>query len=131
MTSEPDGSIDPEIPEEEIPEGAAVFPEIPADLGVDPLLLATLHATVFLLGSSAEVVHPNAADEALGAMAEYLNRLSGTRLIRVQEDMDCLVAYARQEKWPKQLVQTLRSFLKDVGVGAGTTPEMSEDAEDE
>ena len=33
---------------DEVPEGAAVFPEIPAELGVHPLLLAVLHAVVFL-----------------------------------------------------------------------------------
>ena len=41
--------------ESEVPEGAAVFPPIPAELGVNPLLLATLHAAVFLSGSSEDV----------------------------------------------------------------------------
>src|SRR5436190_1337806 len=37
-----------------VPEGAAVFPDIPAELGVDPLLLATLHASgVTLVGCGA------------------------------------------------------------------------------
>ena len=47
--------------DDEVPEGAAVFPTIPAELGVDPLLLAVLHATVFLAGSDEAVVHPAAA----------------------------------------------------------------------
>ena len=38
----------------EVPDGAAVFPEIPAELGVQPLLLAVLQATVFLAGSTEE-----------------------------------------------------------------------------
>src|SRR5262249_1739625 len=38
-----------------VPEGAAVFPPIPEELGVDPLLLAVLHATVFLAGSGETV----------------------------------------------------------------------------
>ena len=36
---------------DEVPDGAAVFPLIPAELGVHPLLLAVLHAYVFLDGS--------------------------------------------------------------------------------
>jgi hypothetical protein len=101
----------------EVPEGAAVFPEIPAELGAHPLLLAVLHATVFLAGSDDEVVHPAAADEAVAALVGYLRRLEGEDLRRVREDMACLVAYARQQKWPKQLVQSLKSFLSDFGIG--------------
>jgi hypothetical protein len=107
-------------PEEErgdVPEGAAVFAEIPPELGVHPLLLAVLHATVFLVGSTNDVVHPGAADEALGFMAAYLQRLEGAQLRQVQEDMACLVAFARQEKWPKPQIQALRSFLSDYGIG--------------
>jgi hypothetical protein len=103
--------------EKVVPEGAAVFPEIPPELGVNPLLLAVLHATVFLSGSDERVVEPNAADEAVQYIAGYLQRLRGEPLQRVHEDMDCLVRYARQEKWPKQIVQSLQSFLKDCGVG--------------
>jgi hypothetical protein len=105
--------------EEVVPEGAAVFPEIPAELGVNPLLLAVLHATVFLAGSDEQVVQPAAADEAVERLGEYLRRLDGPALRQVREDMACLVAYARQQKWPKQLVQSLKSFLADFGVGAG------------
>jgi hypothetical protein len=101
----------------EVPEGAAVFPEIPAELGVNPLLLAVLHATVFLAGSTEDVVHPAAADEAVEAIGTYLRRLEGGSLRQVREDMACLVAFARQEKWPKQLVQSLKLFLDDFGIG--------------
>jgi hypothetical protein len=106
-----------EVPEEEVPEGAAVFPTIPPELDVNPLLLAVLHATVFLAGSDESIVNPSAADEAVGTMAEYLVRLKGPLLRQVQEDISCLVAYARQQKWPRQLVLSLKSFLSDYGVG--------------
>ena len=46
-----------------------------------------------------------------------IQRLDGAALDRVREDMVCLVSFARQEKWPKQLVQFLKSFLDDFGVG--------------
>ena len=51
--------------ESEVPEGAAVFPLIPPELAVNPLLLAVLHATVFLAGSDDEVVNGPAAEEAM------------------------------------------------------------------
>lgn len=105
----------------EVPEGAAVFPLIPEELGVHPLLLAVLHSTVFLAGSDDEVVHPAAAEEALQYLAGYLQRLDGANLRRVREDMACLIAFARQEKWPKQLVRLMRDFLKDYGIEKGET----------
>jgi hypothetical protein len=106
---------DPAQPE--VPEGAAVFPLIPAELGVQPLLLAVLHATIFLGGSDDEVVDPAAAEEALQYLAGYLQRLGGAALQRVREDMACLTAYARQQKWPKQMVRALQTFLEDYGIG--------------
>jgi hypothetical protein len=102
-----------------VPEGAAVFPEIPEELGVNPLLLAVLHATVFLAGSDDDVVDSAAADEAVSALAGYLRRLEGEQLRAVREDMACLVDYARSQKWPKQSVLTLKTFLADFGVGEG------------
>ena len=75
----------------EVPEGAAVFPEIPADLGIDPLWLALLPAIVFLSGSDEQVVQPDAAEEALHGIVAYLHRLEERQLQRVREDMNCLV----------------------------------------
>ena len=113
MADEPD-----DVPDE-APDGAAVFPLIPAELGADPLLLAVLHSIVFLSGSDENVVHPAAADEALEYLATYLQRLTAERLNKVREDLTCLGAFARQEKWPKQLTQFLKTVLADFGVGDG------------
>ncbi len=107
----------------EVPEGAAMFPLIPDELGVDPLLLAVLHSAVFLTGSESAVLDPEAADEAMGYVIGYLQRLEGARLQRVQEDLLTLVSYARQEKWPKQEVRFLNDFLKELGLG-GSTQQM-------
>ena len=49
----------------EVPDGAAIFPEIPEELGINPLWLAVLHATVFLAGSNEDIVHPDAAEEVM------------------------------------------------------------------
>jgi hypothetical protein len=100
---------------EEVPEGAAVFPIIPEELGISPLLLTTLHAVVFLSGSDDEVVHPVAAEEVLDQMGQCLGRLKGEARARVQEDLTTLTAYAAQEKWPRELVGLFRSFLDQFG----------------
>lgn len=102
--------------EREIPEGAAVFPDIPAELGVHPLLLAVLHSVVFLAGSSDEIVLPEAGEEALGYVAEYLQRLTGDDLRRTKEDVSALVSFAKQQDWPKQLQHFLTTFLAEFGV---------------
>lgn len=103
--------------ESETPEGAAVFPLIPPELGIHPLLMAVLHAYVFLEGSDPEVVHPDSAAEAMEYLATYLQRLEGKELQRANEDMETLVGYAKEQKWPKQQVQFLKSFLQENGVG--------------
>lgn len=102
--------------ETSVPEGAAVFPQIPPELGVNPLLLTAIHAIVFLAGSDQEVVNQAAAEEAVGFMTEYLARLHGEALRQVREDMDCIVTYARQQKWPKQTISALKELLKDCGI---------------
>jgi hypothetical protein len=116
--------------EPEVPEGAAVFPLIPAELGVDPLLLAVLHATVFLSGSEDEVVDPAAADEAIHYITTYVQRLNGPALLRVEEDLRCLVAFAREEKWPKQLERFVKSFLEVCGAGEQEEAEETEEETD-
>jgi len=103
----------------EVPEGAAVFPLIPDELGANPLLLAVIHAAVFLSGSSEDVVHPAAADEALDRLADYLQRLKGEDLLKVREDMLAVTSLARQEKWPKSLIHALTSMMDAFGVGSG------------
>jgi hypothetical protein len=102
----------------EVPEGAAVFPLIPAELGVDPLLLAVIHATVFLSGSDEAVVNAAAAEEALHYLATYLQRLRGAGLARVREDLAALTTFARQEKWPRGLTRAVQRFLDEYGVGS-------------
>ncbi|MEZ6139126.1 MAG: hypothetical protein R3B84_01010 [Zavarzinella sp.] len=102
--------------EDNIPDGAAVFPLIPEELGIHPLLLAVLHAYVFLDGSDEGLVHRAAANEALEYLAGYLQRLQGTELQRTQEDFETLIGYGKEEKWPKTMIHFLRSFLQDNGV---------------
>jgi len=102
---------------DETPEGAAVFPMIPEELGVNPMLLAMLHAYVFLEGSDPEVVNDEAAAEAMEYQATYLQRLTGDTLRSAREDMETLVGYAKEQKWQKEQVEFLKSFLDEVGAG--------------
>jgi hypothetical protein len=102
--------------ESEVPEGAAVFPLIPAELGVQPLLLSTLHALIFLAGSSGEIVNAAAAAEAVDYIAGYLGRVNPGEARRLKEDMKCLVSYARQQKWPKEMIVSIKSLLDDLGI---------------
>lgn len=104
-------------PEAEVPDGAAVFPLIPPELGVNPLLLATLHAVVFLIGSDENAVEPVAGEEAIQYLVTYLQRLSGPQRERVREDLDCLLRFAKQEGWPKQDQHFVKSFLSEFGIG--------------
>jgi hypothetical protein len=103
---------------DEAPEGAAVFPLIPPELGVSPLLLAILHAYVFLEGSDPNVLNPAVADEAMNYLVTYLQRLAGPELKRVREDVHTLAGFAKAERWPKQQIRFLQDFLKDNGIGA-------------
>lgn len=107
----------------EVPEGAALFPEIPPELGVHPLLLGVLHCSVFLDGSDDGIVDPEAAEEALQYLAGYLQRLQGDDLRRVREDLMTLVGFAKQQGWSKPEVRYLKEFLSDFGVDEGQKEE--------
>jgi hypothetical protein len=101
----------------EVPEGAAIFPLIPVELGIHPLLLAVLHAVVFFDGSDEQVINDAAADEALQYLVTYLQRLQGPELQRVREDIAVLIEHARENDWPAEELQFLTSFLKEYGIG--------------
>ncbi len=103
-------------PEREVPDGVAVFPLIPAELGIDPLLLAVVHVVVFLNGSDDGVVDPVGAEETLQYIATYLQRLNGARLTRIREDLETLAGYAKQQGWPKQEIRFVKEFLESFGV---------------
>lgn len=98
-------------------EGAAVLPLIPEEAGINPLLLAVLHAFIFIDGSTEEIIDPVAADEAVHYLATYMNRVRGPLAQRLQEDMEVLIAYARQQGWTKDQIDVLVHFLPDFGVG--------------
>ena len=116
---------------DETPDGAAVFPLIPPELGVHPLLLGVLHAYVFFEGSDPAVVHPAAAEEAMHYLVTYLQRLSGPDLRKVREDIHALAGFAKADEWPREHVRFLHDFLPSNGVGAVRPAADETDDEDE
>ncbi|MBL8867722.1 MAG: hypothetical protein KF873_08865 [Gemmataceae bacterium] len=108
--------MDEPLSTDEAPDGAAVFPLIPPELGVHPLLLAALHAYVFLEGSEETVLNGAVAEEAMHYLVTYLQRLTGAELKRVREDLEALASFAKSEKWPKQQVRFLQEFLTENGI---------------
>ncbi|MGF1581700.1 MAG: hypothetical protein ACFCD0_20415 [Gemmataceae bacterium] len=101
--------------EQQVPDGAALFPLIPEELGVHPLLLSSLQAVVFLVGSTERVVEPSASEEVLQYMLTYFQRLEGSQLTRIQEDVQTLFGFAKQEGWTKQEVRFLKEILSHFG----------------
>jgi hypothetical protein len=93
--------------------GAAVFPLIPEELQISPVVLALLHSMVFIDGSTDDIIDPDAAEEAMQYIVTYLQRLKGPALERVEEDMDCLLNFAKQEGWPKEQLTFLKAFLDE------------------
>jgi hypothetical protein len=102
--------------ERSVPAGAGVFPLIPQELNIHPLLLAVLHATVFLSASDEKLVDADAADEAFDYMAGYLRRLRGAELGRIRLDLEALAEFGRQEKWSAEAIEFLETFLDTCGV---------------
>ena len=102
---------------EETPEGAAVVPLIPEELGVHPLLLAALHAYVFLEGTDETMLDAAVAEEAMNYLVGYFQRLTGDQFRRVKEDFATLAGFAKSEGWPKQQIRFLQEFLKENGIG--------------
>ena len=103
----------------EVPEGTAIFPEIPDQVGANPLLLSLLHFVVFIAGSDEAVCNQEAGAAILDQVATYLQRLSTKEVARLKEDLAVLAAFARDQKWEAGTVEVLDTFLDEMGVGEG------------
>lgn len=101
---------------EEVPEGAAVVPLIPENVGVSPLFLAVFHALVFLEGSSDEILDSAAADEAAQYLATYLQRMSGDELHKLNQDLKRLEDHARRQRWTPDQQKLIQDFLEHYGI---------------
>lgn len=93
------------------------LPVIPDSLGIDPLLAALIHLTAFLDFSDDDTIASDAANEALEHVELYVQRLSEDRLDEIQSQLEKLEAYATQEGWSEDLVEFIRDFLYNCGLG--------------
>ena len=111
----------PEPRQKEVPPGAGVLPLIPVELNIQPLLLAVLHATVFLSATDEVLLDRLAADECFDYLAGYMRRLKGSDLQRVRDDLAVLADFGRREKWSLSAVEFLQTFLESCGRVDGET----------
>jgi hypothetical protein len=70
----------------------------------------------FLDGSDDTIIDDAAAQEGMEYIAGYMQRLRGDDLRRVREDMDVLVDYAKDQGWDREMIEFLKTFLREIGV---------------
>lgn len=104
---------------EELGDAVALFPDVPAEMGVDPVLLGLLHCVVFLCGSNDEMVHPQAADLVMQQVMECCSRLNGAQLKKVREDMQVLASWSKDQGHGQAALEFLETFLDEMGAGKG------------
>jgi hypothetical protein len=94
-----------------------IMPVVPAELGIDPLLLALLHCAAFLDLAGEEEVDPDAAGDVLENLEVYVKRLPLERLGELQSQLEKLEGWAEDKGWPEELVDFVSDFLYSCGVG--------------
>ena len=95
---------------DEVPEGAAVFPTIPAELGVHPLLLAVLHAVVFLEGK--RVSYWLLPTQELPESVKPKARPGDTVVITGKGHERSIVVAGRREPWSD--ADTVQAVLREL-----------------
>jgi hypothetical protein len=94
-----------------------VMPRVPAELGIDPILLALLHCAAFLDLASDDQVDPESAGEVLESLEIYMKRLPSERLGQIEQQLEKLEAWAEESGWPEELVDFVADFLYSCGIG--------------
>lgn len=112
------GRDDDEGPAEEIPglEGIALFPDIPQELGIDPLLESLLSMVVFITASDEDLVNPAAADEAFTHLQNVLSKLGDKRLARIREELVVIAGWVKDQGLGSEAVEFIENFLDEMGV---------------
>jgi hypothetical protein len=107
---------------------SAMLPAVPEELGVDPLLLALLRCGSFLDLSGEEVVNAEIAGEVLEHVGMYVQRLSDARLDEIEAQLESLQSYAVEQGWSSDLIEFIRDFLYNCGLGEEDADEPIADA---
>ena len=105
----------PDADEVERPE--YVLPVIPAELELDPLLVALLHSVAFLDLADDDLMDPEAAGDALEHVGMYVQRLPDERLNAITADLEKLDAHAQSAGWSDAQREVVRDFLYSCGIG--------------
>lgn len=110
--------IDDELQGEETPglEGIALFPDIPPELGIDPLLESLISMVVFITASDEDLVNPKAADEAFTHLQNVLSKLGAKRLERVREELVVIAGWVKDQGLGVEAVEFIENFLDEMGV---------------
>lgn len=109
---------DGDLPAEENPglEGIALFPDIPQELGIDPLLESLISMVVFITASDEDLVNPKAADEAFTHLQNILSKLADKRLSRLREELVVIAGWVKDQGLGTEAVEFIENFLDEMGV---------------
>jgi hypothetical protein len=105
-----------------------MMPAVPEPLGLDPLLLALLRCASFLDLTGEESINPELAGEVLEHVGMYIQRLPDERLDEIQAELETLEAHATEQGWSSDLVEFIRDFLYNCGLGEDEADEPLGDA---
>lgn len=93
------------------------MPLIPESIPMDPTILALLHCAAFLELSEDDAVDPDGAVEAMEHVAAYLQRLSPAQVDAFRLALAQLEEYGAKHGFSEELLEFLRDFLDNSGVG--------------
>jgi hypothetical protein len=107
---------DPPAQEPEIE--SAHLPLVADDAEIDPILLALLHAAMFLDLSEEPAVESGAARSVLERIGLYVQRLSDDEVEELAVSLERLAARGERDGWPPAAVHFVSSFLENCGFAA-------------
>jgi hypothetical protein len=99
------------------------LPEIPAELGVDPLLAALLQCAAFLDLGDDTVVDSVQADEVLEHVGMYVQRLPPERVDEIEQQLRRVREHAEKAGWPEPITAFVGDFLYSCGIGEDESEE--------
>ncbi len=99
-----------------VPVDAYHMPELPAELGVDPVLAALLHMACFMELSDEKSVEFNESMSTLEAMGYYLQRLPPNRVKEINAQLKWVAEYGKKHKWKKEALKFIPKLLENAGI---------------
>lgn len=107
---------------------SGMLPVVPEELGLDPLLLALLRCASFLDLTGEGGVNPELAGEVLEHVGLYVQRLPDERLDEIQAELETLEAHATEKGWSSDVIEFIRDFLYNCGLGEDDADEPAGEA---